>query len=230
MKRYRNDTDGRLAVVETLQALKTKGLNKGTSGNVSVRTTDGMLITPTGVAPDQLLPESITHMSLSGEVDRDQLTPSSEWLLHADVYLARPDIAAVVHCHSPYATILACARKSIPCMHYMVAAAGGRCIPLADYATFGTRALSESNLAALSSTRACLLANHGQLATGPDIKTALKLAELVEEQAHCYWGTLAIGGPVLLDDCQMDAVVAAFATYGQQQGRGKLPGGDVSGD
>ena len=113
-----------------------------------------MLITPTGIAPDRLLPEQIVHMGLTGEVAPDQLTPSSEWQMHADVYAAKPEAAAVVHCHSPYATMLACARKSIPAMHYMVAAAGGHGIPLADYATFGGKALSEANLSALASTRA----------------------------------------------------------------------------
>ena len=195
-----------------------RGLNKGTSGNVSVRTADGMLITPTGIAPAQLAPEQIVQMRLCGEVAEGELTPSSEWQMHADVYAAKPEAAAVVHCHSPYATMLACARKPIPAVHYMVAAAGGHGIPLADYATFGSKALSEANLSALESTRACLLSNHGQLAFGPDLQSALKLAELVEELAQCYWGTLAIGGPVLLDGDQMAEVSEAFATYGQQQG------------
>ena len=216
MTQYISNLHGRAAVVDTLRQLGTKGLNKGTSGNVSARTVGGMLITPTGIAPDQLLPEHIVHMSLTGDVDPDQLTPSSEWQMHAAVYSAKPGISAVVHCHSPYATILACARKSIPCMHYMVAAAGSDEIPLADYATFGSRELSEANLRGLSSSMACLLANHGQLAVGADLESALKLAELVEEQAHCYWGTLAIGGPVLLDSSQMNDVLTAFVSYGQQ--------------
>ena len=175
-----------------------------------------MLITPTGIVPDQLLPEHIVQMSLTGEVDPDQLTPSSEWQMHAAVYAAKPDINAVVHCHSPYATILACARKPIPAMHYMVAAAGSDEIPLAEYATFGSSELSQANLRGLSSAMACLLANHGQLTVGADLGSALKLAELVEEQAHCYWGTLAIGGPVLLEKSQMDEVLTAFVSYGQQ--------------
>ena len=206
-------------VVATLKGLSARGLNKGTSGNVSVRTRDGMLITPTGIPPDRLLPEYIVHMGLTGEVAPDQLSPSSEWQMHADVYAAKPEAAAVVHCHSPYATMLACARKPIPAVHYMVAAAGGHGIPLADYATFGSKALSEANLSALESTRACLLSNHGQLAFGSDLESALKLAELVEELAQCYWGTLAIGGPVLLDGDQMAEVSEAFATYGQQKRR-----------
>ena len=226
MKQYNNDLPSRQQVVRTLQALVEKNLNKGTSGNVSARTNDGMLITPTGVAPDQLLPEHIVHMALTGKVDEDQLTPSSEWRMHADVYCNKPGIIAVVHCHSPYATILACARRAIPAMHYMVAAAGGHCIPLADYATFGSKELSEANLEALSSYMACLLSNHGQLTIGFDLDGALKLAELVEEQAHCYWGTLAIGGPAILDKSQMDDVLAAFMGYGQQEKRKDLASGN----
>ena len=226
MSQYRDDSESRQALVDTLVALGDKGLNKGTSGNVSVRTDRGMLITPTGVAPDVLAAEHIVHMSLQGIVDEGQLTPSSEWQMHADVYLGKPGIEAVVHCHSPYATILACARKAIPAMHYMVAAAGSYGIPLAQYATFGSKALSAANLEALNSSMACLLSNHGQLATGFNLPAALKLAELVEEQAHCYWGTLAIGGPVVLENEQMDDVMAAFATYGQQEKRKDLAAGN----
>ena len=213
-------------MVDTLQALSDKNLNKGTSGNVSAFTGQGMLITPTGVAAEVLLPEHIVHMALDGTVDEDQLTPSSEWQMHADVYRGKPGITAVVHCHSPFATILACARKPIPAMHYMVAAAGSYGIPLADYATFGSKALSEANLEALSTSLACLLANHGQLATGFDLPGALKLAELVEEQAHCYWGTLSIGGPELLSKEQMDDVLTAFVSYGQQEKRKDLASGN----
>ncbi len=211
------DYADRLDVVQALQALVEKKLTSGTSGNVSTRSDTGMLITPTGVAPDGLLPEHIVAMNLDGHVAGDQLTPSSEWQMHADIYREKPDVNAVVHCHSPYATILACAHKPIPAMHYMVAAAGGHGIPLADYATFGSKALSLSNLEALSNSLACLLANHGQLATGASLGKALKLAELVEEQAHCYWGTLAIGGPNLLSKKEMDDVLEAFGNYGQQR-------------
>lgn len=227
MKQYANDTDSRQAVVDTLKALGEKNLNKGTSGNVSAATADGMLITPTGVAPEVLMPEHIVHLSLDGEVDEQQLTPSSEWQMHADVYSGKPGVTAIVHCHSPYATILACARKPIPAMHYMVAAAGSYGIPLADYATFGSKELSQANLAALSTSMACLLANHGQLSVGFDLAGALKLAELVEEQAHCYWGTLAIGGPALLDKQQMDEVMTAFSSYGQQEKRKDLASGNT---
>ncbi|EEB77490.1 Class II Aldolase and Adducin N-terminal domain, putative [marine gamma proteobacterium HTCC2148] len=226
LKQYRDDQQSRQALVDTLVELGNKNLNKGTSGNVSASTCKGMLITPTGVAPELLRAEHIVHMSLDGRVDKGQLTPSSEWQMHADVYRGKPEVSAVVHCHSPYATILACARKEIPAMHYMVAAAGGYGIPLAGYATFGSKALSAANLEALSDSLACLLANHGQLTVGVDLESALKLAELVEEQAHCYWGTLSIGGPVLLEKEEMDEVLAAFVSYGQQEKRVDLVPGN----
>lgn len=216
MSGYENNTAARSAVLEALKALSAKGLNKGAAGNVSVRTDAGMLISPTGITPEDAEPASMVHMQLNGDVDLEQLLPSSEWRLHADVYRAKGDVQAVVHCHSPYATILACARKAIPPMHYMVAAASVSGIPLADYATFGSEALSSANLKALDNSSACLLANHGQLVTGKDLGSALALAELVESMAHCYWGTLAIGGPALLTDAQMTEVSSAFTRYGQQ--------------
>jgi L-fuculose-phosphate aldolase len=226
MSSIEQDAEDRQAVVQALQTLVAKHLTSGTAGNISVRTAAGMLITPTGVVPDLLLPEHIVAMSLDGQIASEQLTPSSEWQMHADVYHEKPGINAIVHCHSPYATILACAHKPIPALHYMVAAAGSCGIPLADYATFGSKQLSQANLQALSGSLACLLANHGQLATGPSLDGALKLAELVEEQAHCYWGTLAIGGPKVLNKQQMDDVLGAFASYGQQKSRKDLGPGN----
>jgi len=217
MSNYHNDLESRQQVVAALQYLVQAGLTSGTSGNVSVRTADGMLITPTGMQPKDLQPQHIVYMQLDGRVGDDQLTPSSEWHMHADVYSNKPGLDAVVHCHSNYATILACAHKSIPAQHYMIAATGSYEIPLAEYATFGSQELSNAAVAALSTSLACLLANHGQLATGFDLDGAVKLAELVEELAHWHWGALAIGGPKLLSQQQMDDVLTAFASYGQQQ-------------
>lgn len=219
MSTYCNDTPSRQAVTDTLRLLVERGLTRGTSGNVSARTAEGgLLITPTGVPATELSPQQVVHMDLAGEPDAEQLIPSSEWRMHADLYAMRPDISAIVHCHSTYATILACAGQPIPAMHYMVAGAGGRAIPLAEYATFGTAALSAAALRALHGCRACLLANHGQIAIGETLADALKLADLVEELAHGYWGVQAMGAtPNLLSDEQMDEVLAAFSTYGQQR-------------
>ncbi len=223
---YANDYESRQKVIAALQALVEKGLTSGSTGNVSVQTENGMLITPAGVLPTDLEPKHIVFMFLDGTVADDQLTPSSEWRMHADIYLNKPGLEAVVHCHSHYATILACAHKAIPAQHYMIAASGSYEIPLASYATFGTQQLSNSNLEALSISMACLMANHGQLATGMNLDGALKLAELVEELARWHWGALAIGGPKVLNTVQMDSVLAGFASYGQQTKRKDLAPGN----
>lgn len=217
MTMYRDNLESRQKVVAALQHLVDTGLTSGSSGNVSVRTDKGMLVTPTGVLPRELGADHIVSMQLDGTADDGQLTPSSEWRMHAALYAGKPALNAVVHCHSNYATILACAHKSIPAQHYMIAATGSYEIPLADYATFGSQALSDAALQALATSLACLLANHGQLATGHSLQSALKLAELVEELAHWHWGALAIGGPKLLSRRQMDEVLTAFASYGQQE-------------
>jgi L-fuculose-phosphate aldolase len=216
MALYHDNAESREQLVNAMRRLSGAGLSSGSSGNVSLRTERGMLVTPTGVPPADLTSAKIVSLQLDGTVDADQLLPSSEWRMHADIYAARPGLAAVVHCHSTYATILACAHKPIPPQHYMIAMAGSVEIPLAPYARFGSQALSDAALAALSSSRACLLANHGQLATGENLQGALQLAELVEELAHWYWGALAIGGPKLLNSSQMEEVMAAFEGYGQQ--------------
>jgi L-fuculose-phosphate aldolase len=216
MTAYRNDEASRQAVLDALQSLLDSGLTSGTSGNVSVQTDAGMLITPTGVAPKNLQHEHIVAIALDGTPAAGQLLPSSEWRMHADIYRNKPGVNAVVHCHSNYATILACAHKPIPAQHYMVAAAGSHEIPLAPYASFGSQALADANLEALAHANACLLANHGQLATGPDLDSALVLAGLVEEQAFWYWGVLAIGQPQVLNSEQMNEVKDLFARYGQQ--------------
>jgi len=127
-------------LVRTMRYLESTGLNTGTAGNGSCRADgQGYWITPSGVAPASLTPESIVSMSFGATAGSALTTPSSEWRMHHDIYLARPDVGAIIHTHSTYATALACARKSIPAFHYMVAVAGGDSIRCAPYATFGTR-------------------------------------------------------------------------------------------
>jgi len=192
------------------------GLGTGSSGNLSLRTAQGMLITPTGAAPATLEARQVVAMSLAGRAGAGQLLPSSEWHMHAAIYRTRPDINAVVHCHSRYATILACAHRPIPAVHYMIAIAGVDEIPVAPYATFGTEALAGSAAGALGQGRACLLANHGQIAAGVSLDQALAVALEVEELAAIYWGSLAIGGGKILSQEAMMEVRTAFAGYGQQ--------------
>jgi len=205
----------RVALAETARQSARHGLNPGSSGNLSVRLDRGFLVTPSGLPNETLEPQQMVAVDLDGNW-RGALRPSSEWRIHRDIYRARAEVSAVVHAHSPHAVSLACLRRDIPPFHYMVAAAGGRDIRCAEYATFGTQALSDKVLAALADRRACLMANHGLVAVGASLAAALALALEVEELCAQYWRAKLAGDPVLLDDGEMDRVIARFKTYGQR--------------
>lgn len=209
----------RRSVVECARRLNESGLNQGTSGNVSLRVGDVLLVTPTGMPCDALSIEDIVEVQLDGHVPGHQRLPSSEWRIHRDLYAARPDVEAVVHAHPMFCTTLACLRRGIPPFHYMVAAAGGKDVRCAPYATFGTEELSRNVLGAIEGRLACLMANHGMVAVGRTLEKALKVALEVENLAGQYWRALQIGEPYLLDDAEMDRVIEKFRTYGQQPGR-----------
>jgi len=216
-------SDGELkereSVVLAYRTLGESGLGCGASGNVSQRINNGMLITPTGIEPGQLQAGQVVAMSLAGDRALNQLLPSSEWYMHAAIYRDRPEVQAVVHCHSRYATILACARRAVPPLHYMIAITGSSEIPVAPYATFGSDELATAAVVALKNKLACLLANHGQLALGCSLDQALKVAVEVEELSAIYWGSLAIGGGQCLSEEEMEEVKVAFTGYGQQKGK-----------
>jgi L-fuculose-phosphate aldolase len=207
----------RSQLIATAREMNRSGLNRGTSGNLSLRSGEGMLITPSGIPYDELSPEDIVYVEC-GDADQPVCEglrkPSSEWRIHRDVYRARPDAQAILHAHPVYGTALACLRRPLPAFHYMVAVAGGRDIRCADYATFGSQALSDLVLEALHGRRACLMANHGILVIGADPGRALALAHEIEQLAQTYLQCLASGDPVLLDDAEMDRVLEKFKTYG----------------
>lgn len=204
--------DARAALVRAAAALERTG-NVGTSGNLSLRRPDGLLITPSGVPYDRLAPADLVSVAQNGTV-RDAGRPSSEWRIHRDIYAAREEAGAVVHAHSPHATALSCLRRPIPAFHYEVAFAGGPDIRCAAYATFGTQALSDHVLEALADRRACLMANHGMICFASDLDRALALAEKVEQLARIYALSLAVGEPAVLDSVEMDRVQSLFAGYG----------------
>ena len=206
----------RTRMVEVMRAMDARGLNRGTSGNVSARFGDGMLVTPSGVPPERLAPEAMVFVGADDSVPEGQLKPSSEWRMHMQILRRRPDVGGVVHCHSRHATILACAGKPIPAVHYMVGVSGGASVPVAPYATFGSEDLADAVVAALDGRNAALMANHGQIAVAPSLSHALLIAEEIEEQAAVYWGCLAIGGPNLLSDEQMAEIMTKFRSYGQK--------------
>lgn len=205
----------RLRMAQVMKAMDERGLNRGTSGNVSARCGEAMLVTPSGVPASLLTPEQMVLVQPDGSTAPGALKPSSEWRMHQGLLDRRPDINAVVHCHSRHATILACAGRPIPAVHYMVAVSGGTNVPLAPYATFGSPQLAKAVVEALDGRYAALMANHGQIVVAPSLDFALAIAEEIEEQAAVYWGTLAIGGPTLLAQEEMRAILQRFQSYGQ---------------
>lgn len=164
-------------------------------------------------------PEDITAMPLAHDYGSwsGPLKPSVEWRFHLDILRARPEVNAVVHAHSTYATALAMTRRGIPPAHYMIGAFGGSDIRCADYALYGTPELSAAALAALEGRLGCLLANHGMIAIGATLDRAMALAVELETLARQYHATLTIGGPVLLTDAEMAEALAGFASYGKQK-------------
>lgn len=209
------DFELRQQVIAAALRMNELRINRGKSGNVSARVTGGFLVTPTGLAYEAMQPKDIVAMTPDGEA-RGSRTPSSEWRFHRDIYVARPEVAGIVHAHSPFATTLACLGRGIPAFHYMVAVAGGPDIRCAPYATFGTQELSDHALAALEGRRACMLANHGMIAVGDSPAGALALAVEVEALAEQYWRALQIGEPDILPEAEMARVLEKFRTYGQE--------------
>lgn len=209
-----NETDLRNAVVAAARQTVEERLNRGSSGNVSVRSDGGFLITPSGLPSTRIGPEQVVAMTMAGEA-QGTLPPSSEWRIHRDIYTARPEVGAIVHAHSPFAVSLACLRRDIPPFHYMVAVAGGKDIRCGSYATFGTQALSDHVLSALEGRKACLMANHGLVAVGDNLDKAVALAVEVEALCEQYWRASLMGEPVLLTDAEMDEALDKFKGYGQ---------------
>ena len=215
-RRSRTELDARREIIAAALEVSRSGLSPGRSGNVSCRFDDAILVTPTGMAYEALDPGDIVRVGLDGSVADGQRKPSSEWRFHLAAYRTRPDMSAVVHTHSLHATVLACAHKPIPAFHYMVAAAGGKDIPLVPYATFGTEELSRHVAAGLRDRNAILMANHGQIAIGPSLAAALELAHEVEVLAEQYYKVLTLGKPVILSDAEMALMLEKFKAYGQK--------------
>ena len=207
----------RKQVTATARQMNALGINRNKSGNVSARWKDGFLVTPSGLPYDEMGPADIVFVDAQGRPEGAR-EPSSEWRFHFDIYRHKDDACAVVHAHSSFATTLACLGLGLPAFHYMIAIAGGNDIRCAPYATFGTQALSDRALEALEGRHACLLANHGMIATGQSLKQALALAVEVEALCEQYWRALQIGKPNLLSDDEMALVVEKFRSY-QLRGR-----------
>ncbi|MBK9033841.1 MAG: class II aldolase/adducin family protein [Myxococcales bacterium] len=204
-------------LVRTAQRMSELGLTPGMSGNVSVRSPAGLLVTPSGMPYGDLIGDDLVEIKPDGTMTPGQRTPTSEWQLHRDLLGARPDVQAIVHTHSLFCTSISCQRRPIPAIHYMVVRAGGDEIPCAEYATFGSAQLATNAVAALRGGNACLLANHGMVALGADLPSALRLAAEIETLASQYWHAVQLGPPHVLDHAELDNVRRRFAEYGQRR-------------
>lgn len=205
----------RAEIVHTAREMTRVGINQGTAGNISVRIEDALLITPSSLPYDRMVPEDIVEMKFDGSWEGRR--PSSEWRFHRDILAHRKDVDVVLHCHSIYAATLACKFLDIPAFHYMVGVAGGTTIRCSDYATYGTQALSDTALVALEDRMACLLGQHGQIALGKTLEGALAMAVEVETTARMYYQVLTLGEPNIIDDEEMARVIEQMRrmSYGQ---------------
>jgi L-fuculose-phosphate aldolase len=208
-------------LVATAKRMSDLGLTPGMSGNVSVRSGDGLIVTPSGMPYDKIVADDAVALDFDGNVRPGQKTPSTEWRLHRDILGARRDVQAIVHTHSLYCTTLSTLRRAIPAIHYMVVLAGSDEIPCAEYATFGSAQLALNAVSSLRGGSACLLANHGMVALGSNLAGALRLAAEVETLASQYWHAAQIGQPHILPREELLAVRDRFAEYGQSKPRAK---------
>jgi len=197
--------------------LNKQGLNHGATGNLSCRSNNAFIITPSGVNLENLDAKSMVEVGIDGKVieSENNYKPSSEWLFHRDIYASRNDINAIVHTHSVFSSTLSVLGEGIPCFHYMIAVAGGDSIRCSDYALFGTQELSNNIIAAMKQRKACLISNHGMIAIGGNLNEAINIAIEVEHLARIYVQAKMIGIPKLLNDNQMLEVIKKFKTYGE---------------
>jgi L-fuculose-phosphate aldolase len=209
------------------QLLVSLGLNRGTSGNVSVRANNeagqrGFLITPSGLAADKMLPADMVWMDFSSQPTGAR-QPSSEWRFHLDILKHKPEVNAVIHTHSMFASTLSTFRRDMPAFHYMIALAGGDSIRCAPYALFGSQQLSDNAIHALRDRKACLLANHGMIAVGETLEKTLSITVEVETLCEQYLRALQVGEPHILTEQEMLEVQEKFKGYGAWATHSKIP-------
>ena len=204
----------RHSVLDVVARLETMGFNHGSSGNVSCRMGEDILITPTGGNSGNTTPDRLVRLKRDGTVVGDGL-PSSEWHMHLAILNAYPHVNAIVHTHADCCVALSCLAKPIPAFHYMIAGFGGNDVPCAPYATFGTRALADGAVAALEKRKACLLANHGMIAAGKGLQAAVDLTVKLETLARQYLLACQAGAPAILPDDEMARVLERYGSYGR---------------
>jgi L-fuculose-phosphate aldolase len=210
---YRDSVTLRQSIIDGCLWMNRNSLNQSTSGNISVRINEGMLITPSGVPYEKMTPDQFVLMPLRGEPNKGT-SPSSEWRFHQRLLSARPDMDSVVHAHPPYCSVLAVQRREIPPCHYMIAAFGGDKVPLAAYALYGSNELADNLVQSMGKHFACLMANHGATVLGETLERALWRLEELETLAKTYYLSSLTREPVLLSANEISEAAASFANYG----------------
>jgi L-fuculose-phosphate aldolase len=198
-------------VAAACRRIAAAGLVPGTAGNVSVRTDDRVVMTPTGATLSEVRAHELAVLGVDGS-HLEGPPPTSEAGLHLGIY-RRHAAGAVVHSHAPMATALSCVIEELPVVHYQMLLLGGT-IRVAPYATFGSAELAEATLAALEGRTAALMANHGAVALGADLDAAVEAALLLEWACGIYWHAAAIGEPRVLDRLQQREVVDSVVERG----------------
>jgi L-fuculose-phosphate aldolase len=208
-----DDAPTRQAIIDTCRAMNAAGVNQGSSGNVSVRVGQGMLITPSGIAYDAMTPEMIVAMPLDAvSAPETGLAPSTEWRFHQRLLRDKPEMRAVVHAHPAHCTALAVNRDPIPACHYMIAAFGGDSVPVAGYALFGGAELAEKVARAMQGR--CLMANHGAVVVGETLDKALWRMVELEHLARVYTVSRSLGTPHILTAAEIAEALEGFRGYG----------------
>lgn len=208
-----NELEKRQAIIDHCLKMNSSGLNQGTSGNISIRHDEGLLISPTARPYEGLTPADITYLEMDGTA-HGPWKPSSEWRFHRDILQSRPNTNAVIHAQPTFCTTLAIMGRGIPAIHYMVAIFGGTDIRCAPYAIYGSEELSKLAVEAMDGRNACLLGHHGMIAAGSNIEQTFWLSEELETLARQYHGCLQIGEPPLLSDQQIQDVIEKLSGYG----------------
>ncbi|QDQ10815.1 class II aldolase/adducin family protein [Streptomyces spectabilis] len=205
-------------LVATARRTVTDGLVVGTSGNVSVRVGDTVLVTPSGVAYDRLGPADAVGVDLDGKRLFGTLGPTSELPMHLEIYRAT-GAGAVVHTHAVHATAVSTLVPELPAVHYMTGALGGP-VRVAPYALYGTDELAAHMLHALRDRTACLLQNHGTVAYGDTLTQAYDRTAQLEWMCHLWLTARAVPGftPSLLTPEQVSEAGRKLSNYGQGKG------------
>ena len=201
-------------IIDTCLSMRRDGVNQGTAGNVSLRYNDGMLITPSGMPYEIMTPDDIVFVDAEGNPEKDKI-PSSEWRFHLSILKDNPNYNAVIHNHAIYSSMVSILNIDyIPAIHYMVGVAGGNKIPCAKYATYGTQELCDNISEAMKGYKACILKNHGLVATDETLEKAYHVMMEVENLARLYMGVRGIGDYSILPDSEMEVVLEKFKNYG----------------